>query len=74
VKSDVRRLVHISTRLVTLSFLFKNVRFEIIYSFFIMLTKLIIEQRRNSIVDRRYKYAFILMRSCRTYVSFDVLY
>ncbi len=37
-----------------------------------MLTKLIIKQRRNLIVDRRYKYAFVSMRSCRTYVSFGV--
>jgi len=74
VKSDAQRLVYISTRLVTLFSLFKNFRFEIIYSFFIMLTKLIIEQRRNSIVDRRYKYAFVSMRSCRAYVSFSVLY
>jgi len=32
-KSDVRRIILISTRLVTLSLLFKNFRFEIIYSF-----------------------------------------
>jgi len=73
-KSDAQQLVHISTRLVTLFSLFKNVRLKIIYSFFIMLTKLIIKQRRNSIANRRYKYAFILMRSCRAYVSFNVFY
>jgi hypothetical protein len=37
-----------------------------------MLIKLIIKQRRNSIVDRRYKHAFFTMRSCRICVSFDV--
>jgi len=51
-------------RLITLSLLFKNVRLKIIYSFFIMLTKLITKQRRNLIANRRYKYAFILMRPC----------
>ncbi len=40
--------------------------------FLIMLTKLIIEQRRNFVVNRRYKHAFLLMRSCRVYVSFNV--
>jgi len=74
VKNDVRQLIHINTRFVTLSSLFKNVCLEIIHSFFIMLTKLIIEQRRNLIANCRYKHAFILMRSCRTYVSFNVLY
>ncbi len=73
-KSDAQQLVHISTRLVTLFSLFKNVRLKIIYSFFIMLTKLIIKQRRNSIASCRYKYAFIFMRSCRAYVSFNVFY
>ena len=29
-----------------------------------MLTKLITKQRRNSIANCRYKYVFILMRSC----------
>ncbi len=37
-----------------------------------MLIKLIIEQRRNSIVDCRYKYALLTMRSCRICVAFDV--
>ncbi len=73
-KSDARRIISISTRLVTLSPLFKNFRLEIIYSFLIMLIKLIIEQRRNFVVDRRYKYAFLIMRSCRVYVAFDVSY
>ena len=37
-----------------------------------MLIKLIIEQRRNFIVNRRYKYVFLTMRSCRICVAFDV--
>ncbi len=37
-----------------------------------MLIKLIIEQCRNFVVDRRYKYAFLAMRLCRIYVVFDV--
>ncbi len=39
-----------------------------------MLIKLITKQRRNSIVDRYYKYVFLMMRSCRVYVLFDVSY
>jgi len=37
-----------------------------------MLIKLIIEQRRNFVANRRYKYAFLTMRSYRVYVAFDV--
>jgi len=37
-----------------------------------MLIKLIIEQRRNFVANRRYKYALLTMRSCRTCVAFDV--
>ncbi len=63
-------------QLVTLSSLFKSICLEIIYSSFIMLTKLIAKQRRNSIANCRYKYASILIRSCRAYVlfKFNVLY
>jgi len=39
-----------------------------------MLIKLIIEQRRNFVVNRRYKYALFTMRSCRVYVAFNVSY
>jgi len=37
-----------------------------------MPTKLTIEQRRNFVADRRYKYAFLIMRSCRACVAFGV--
>ena len=37
-----------------------------------MLIKLIIKQRRNFVVDRRYKYALLIMRSCRICATFDV--
>jgi len=37
-----------------------------------MLIKLIIEQRRNFVVDRRYKYALLAMHLCRICVAFDV--
>ncbi len=37
-----------------------------------MSIKLIIEQCRNFVVDRRYKYVIFTMRSCRVCVSFDV--
>jgi len=39
-----------------------------------MLIKLIIEQRRNFVVDRRYKHAFLTMRPCRVCVLFGVSY
>ncbi len=39
-----------------------------------MLIKLIIEQRRNFVVDCRYKYVLLTMRSCRIYIVFDVSY
>ncbi len=47
-------------------FSFRNYLF-----FLIMLIKLIIEQRRNFVVDRRYKYVIFAIRSCRICVSFD---
>jgi len=37
-----------------------------------MLIKLITKQRRNFVVNRRYKYAFFTMRSCRICVAFEV--
>jgi len=37
-----------------------------------MLIKLITKQRRNFVVNRRYKYVLLIMRSCRIYVAFDV--
>ncbi len=37
-----------------------------------MPTKLTIEQRRNFVADRRYKYALFSMRPCRTCVAFGV--
>jgi hypothetical protein len=39
-----------------------------------MLIKLIIKQRRNFVVNRRYKYVIFSMRSCQVYVLFDVSY
>ncbi len=60
-------------QLVILFSLFKSSCSEIIYSFFIILTKLITEQYRNSIADCCYRYASILMRSCRAYILFGVL-
>jgi len=39
-----------------------------------MLIKLIIEQRRNFAINRRYKHVLLTMRSCRTCVLFDVFY
>ncbi len=38
-----------------------------------MLIKLTTKQRRNFVVDRRYKYVLLIMRSCRACVAFDVL-
>jgi len=37
-----------------------------------MSIKLTIEQRRNFVANRCYKYAFLTMRSCRVCVTFDV--
>ncbi len=37
-----------------------------------MLIKLIIEQRRNFVVNRRYKHVLLTMRPCRIFVAFDV--
>jgi len=60
-------------RLVTLSSFFKNFRFEIIYSFFLIISiKLITKQRRNSVANCRYKHFGSIMRSCRACVLFDV--
>ncbi len=37
-----------------------------------MLIKLIIEQRRNFIANRRFKHVIFTTRPCRVYVLFDV--
>ncbi len=37
-----------------------------------MLIKLIIKQRRNFVINCRYKYAFFAMRSCRICIEFNV--
>ncbi len=37
-----------------------------------MLIKLIIEQRRNFVANRRYKYVLLTMRPCRICVAFNV--
>ncbi len=37
-----------------------------------MLIKLIIEQRRNFVANRRYKYVLLTMRSCRVCVAFNI--
>ncbi len=73
VKSDAQQLVYISTRLVILFSFFKSFCLETIYFFFIILTKLITEQYRNSIVDCCYRYASISIRSCQVCILFDVL-
>ncbi len=67
----MQQLIYISMQLVTLSSFFKSFRLKIIYSFFIILTKLITKQYRNSIVDCCYKYVSILIRSCWTYILFN---
>jgi len=73
VKNNAQQLVYISTRLVIFFFFFKSSCFEIIYSFFIILTKLITEQYRNSVANCCYRYVSISIYSCRACILFGML-
>ena len=73
VKSNTRQLVYISTRFVILFSFFKNSCSETIYFFFIILTKLITEQRRNSVADCYYRHVSISICFCQTCILFGVL-